>query len=64
MQPNRGAVAAFDGRDHDVFVTVAGALDQRLHQQRAQTFTALVAADVHRVLDGMAKAFEGAPVTE
>ncbi len=64
MQADRGLVAAFDGGDHHVFAAGARAFDQGLHQQWAKAFAALVVAHVHRVLDGVAKAFEGPPVAE
>ncbi|MCY1175394.1 hypothetical protein D9M73_156300 [compost metagenome] len=41
-----------------------GTLDQGHHQQWAKAMAALIGTDVHRMIDGMPKAFERAPVTE
>ncbi|MNI51132.1 hypothetical protein D3C73_1058410 [compost metagenome] len=64
MQANGRGIAAFDGRDHHVFVAVACALDQHVHQPGPQAIAALVVAHIHRVLHGVAETVERPPVTE
>jgi hypothetical protein len=56
VQADRACIGAVDGAHHQVLAQCRGTLAERLDQQAAQSLAAPVAVNVHRVLDGGAKA--------